>query len=113
MTRKEKTASVKFIERWETGWETRDMTRVGISTVGLFSVSTRGNRLGQVGLITGFPVADGRQSRSIGGYFVDTDIFRGGGSGYFVSFATAFEETVDDKRNYRQDQSKRQPPEDG
>lgn len=69
---------MNFLERRQTGWDKRDVTGVGISTVSL-SDSTRRNRLGQVGLttgvdlitevgliicvgwITGFAVADGNR----------------------------------------------------
>ena len=60
MKRRENKADMNFLERWETV----DVTRVEtLRLSGLCSISTRGNRLGQVGLvlITGFGVADGNR----------------------------------------------------
>ena len=64
MKRKENKADMNFLERWETVDVTVDVTRVEtLRLSGLRSISTRGNRLGQVGLvlITGFGVADGNR----------------------------------------------------
>jgi hypothetical protein len=60
---REKTAIMNFLECWETV----DVTRVEtLRLSGLVSISTRGNRLGQVGLvlITGFGVADGNRVKT-------------------------------------------------
>ena len=97
---------MNFLERWETV----DIAKVEtLRLSGLVSISTRGNGSGQVGLvlITGFGVADGK-SHNVVGYFTKGDSFRDGrpgGRSFILSFAIAFEKTLDDNRDYRQEQS--------